>query len=106
MTWKNDAGKIIKLIFGLAVALSGGFFLWLEMKDGAQHAHTGHVYLLAAWIAIGCIIIAPSVMVGAAKQLVVLIPFDIKVGGKRKTDPPDAESPVPAIVVPPESPGK
>jgi hypothetical protein len=82
VTWANDARKIIKLAFGLLIALSGGFFLWLEMKDGAASAHTGHVYAFAAWIAIGCIIIAPSVIGSAIKTLLGFLP-SVKFGGDK-----------------------
>lgn len=78
MSFTDDARKVLTLLFGLAVTASGGFFLWRVMQSVPLDRHL--VYVAVAWIAVGCLIIAPKVLYEALKQLLSLFP-SIKIGG-------------------------
>jgi ABC-type uncharacterized transport system permease subunit len=86
MTWENDARKIVTMAFGLALAGLGGFFLWLEMRS--PPAHSTHIYVFSGFIAVGCLIVAPSTFFGALQKAVGLIPSVTISGGRRANDPP------------------
>lgn len=79
MSFSDDAKKIAVALFGVLIAGAGGFFLWRYMQPPTvidRHI----VYAFSAWIAVGCILIAPKQIIGAFKQLVALLP-PIKIGG-------------------------
>lgn len=76
---------VLRTLFGLAVSVTSGFFLHRAFHQ-APFAETFALVCMAG-IFLGALIMAPSVVSSAAKQIVVLLPFDIKVGGRRKTDP-------------------
>lgn len=74
---------------GFAVFLFGGYLLIVEMQKPASHP--GHVYLFAGMMAFGTLLIVPSAVGEGLKQVIVVVgPYlpDIKIGGRRKTDPP------------------
>jgi hypothetical protein len=84
MSFSSEARKILVLLFGVANALAGGFFLWLEMQG--KTPHSGHVYLFAGWIALGMAMVAPSQVLGTAKAILALLP-SIKIGGNGASKP-------------------
>lgn len=77
MTFQSDAQKILVLLFGIANAAAGGMFLWRLMQISPLDRHL--VYLAVGWIALGSLMIAPSTLVSAAKQLFALLP-SIRIG--------------------------
>jgi hypothetical protein len=77
MSWREDFKKILAALLGLALCLSGGFFLYLEMSGTDRHPE--HVYVFAAMMAVGCLIVAPSTIGAALKQLASILP-SIKIG--------------------------
>lgn len=77
---------VLRTLFGLAVAITSGAFLHRTFHQ-TPFAETFALVCMAG-IFLGALIMAPSVVSSAAKQIVVLLPFDIKIGGRRKTDPP------------------
>lgn len=87
MTIRSVLTHIVSQLFGLAMALVGCGLLFLEYHDGAEHAHTTHVIIFTAIFGIGCLIIAPTLVSGAANKLVMIV-LDAKKGGLRWTDPP------------------
>lgn len=81
MTVKSDAAKIAVALFGLLIAAAGAFFLWRYMQPPTvidRHV----VYAFSAWIAVGCVLIAPKQILGAFKQIIALLPT-IKIGGSQ-----------------------
>lgn len=89
--------KRIGLVLGVGLLGFGAYLLWFEMQKATPH--TPHVYLMASMMALGTLLIAPAAVGEGLKQVVVVIgPYlpDIKIGGRRKSDPPE-----PDVVVPP-----
>lgn len=79
MSLSDDAKKIAVALLGVAIAGAGGFFLWRYMQPPTvidRHV----VYAFSAWIAVGCVLIAPGPIMSALKQLIALLP-SIKIGG-------------------------
>lgn len=72
------------------IALVIGFVsLWLLVYEAmlGKDAHTQHLFLFSGGILVSIAIGLPSVFFATAKQIVVLIP-EIRVGGRRWSDPP------------------
>jgi hypothetical protein len=100
MTVKSVLSHIAGQVFGFAMALVGCGLLFLEYHDGAAHAHTSHVIIYTAIFGVGCLIIAPALVSGAANKLVMIV-VDAKKGGLRWTDPPGDIPAKPKIEKPP-----
>lgn len=79
MTFESTGKQIAVAILGVVIAGAGGFFLWRYMQPPTvidRHI----VYAFSAWIAVGCVLIAPSPIMSALKQLVALLP-SVRIGG-------------------------
>jgi len=76
---------VLRTIFGLAIAVVAGFFLWLELKDGVAAAHTTHIYIFTAFFGVGLGIVAPELFFGSVKRGILIL-IDAKAGGLRFTD--------------------
>ena len=85
MTWQANTRAVTTAMFGLSNALVGFYFLHMEMNQ--KPPSNPLVYLFAAWIGIGFLIIAPSLMLGAFQPALALL-GQVRIGGDRKTDPP------------------
>jgi hypothetical protein len=87
------------------MALVGVALFYGEYREGASHAHTTHVVIAFVIFGIGCLIIAPALVGGAANKFITII-VDARKGGLRWTDPPeDAKPGTPVIAKPPEGAG-
>lgn len=87
----NILTKIVGPLLGIAISAFGAALLIIEMQKAA--VHSGHVYLFAGMFGFGCLLIVPSVVAGAMKQVIVVVgPYlpEVRIGGRRKTDPPEA----------------
>jgi hypothetical protein len=92
--WEDVKAELLALarvVFGLAIAAVGGFFLYLEFHVPATH--TTHIAIFAGGILLGLAIMWPTVVIGTAKQIIVLMPIDVKLNGLRKTDPQSPTDP-------------
>lgn len=90
-------GRILTTLLGLALALFGAWLLHREISLGV-HAHTQHIWAFVGMIAFGMLIIVPTTVFDRVKQIVVIVVErmpEIRIGGKRKYDPP-APRPGPA----------
>lgn len=85
MSFQKDLKVFARVLFGAVNAGVAGFFLWLEYHK--SETGTLRVELLVAWIAFGLATMWPTLVLGTAKQIIILLP-DVKFGGLRKTDPP------------------
>lgn len=84
---RQFAREFSVFLLGVFLAALGLGLLFLEYKEGPAHAHTTHIFIYVAIFGIGMLIIAPSVITGAANKMVMLV-LDAKKGGARWTDPP------------------
>lgn len=101
----RDKLKVIAAdLFGLILACIGIGLLMLEYKDGAAHAHVSLVFLYVAIFGLGCLIIAPTLITGAAQKLTVLV-LDARKGGSRWSDPAADKPKEPVIEKPPAGAG-
>ena len=95
-------------VFGFALAVLGIALLLAEYADGPSHAHTSHIFAYIAIFGVGCLIVAPVLITGAATKLVMII-VDARKGGLRWSDPPPDSPPVapkPSVIEkPPEGAG-
>ncbi len=80
MSFSGDARKVLVLLFGLANAGAGGFFLYRTMNVSPVDRHL--VYVFVGWIALGALMVAPSTLIAAAKQLFSFLP-QVKIGGQQ-----------------------
>lgn len=79
MTFESTARQVATTILGLVIAGGSGFFLWIAMHQKPTiDVHL--VYPLMGGVFFGAILIAPRVMIDAAKQLLALLP-SVKIGG-------------------------
>lgn len=79
MTFESTAKQIATTILGIVIAGGSGFFLWIAMHE--QPTINVHlVYPLMGGVFLGAVLIAPKVMIDAAKQLLALLP-SVKIGG-------------------------
>lgn len=88
MTWKDDAGAVLRTLFGLSLAAVCGGFLRLEMKSAV--VHSGHVYLFASGMALGCLVAVPSLMSAALGQAVKFLAAILQALRSGPTPPPPA----------------
>jgi hypothetical protein len=89
--------KYVAGIFGLLVTAFSGFMLWHVMQGPTVDRHL--VYLFAAGVGFGMLLIIPTMIVGALKSLLGVIgPYlpQVVIGGRRATDPPTVVQPVDA----------
>jgi hypothetical protein len=98
MKWLSEkTGKhLLAAVLGLITASLGAVLLVSEVRQGAT-AHSGHIYVFAGMFGLGLLLIAPSLVAGAVKSIVVVVaPYlpEVKIGGRRKSDPPKNESDV------------
>jgi hypothetical protein len=92
--WEDVKAELLALarvVFGLAIAAVGAFFLYLEFH--VPPTHTTHIAIFAGGILLGLAIMWPTVVIGTAKQIIVLLPVDVKLNGLRKTDPQSPTDP-------------
>lgn len=106
MTIRSVIDHLATQLFGFVIALVGVVFLYFEYRNGAEHSHTTHVILYTGIFGVGCLIIAPTLISGAANKLVMIV-IDAKKGGLRWTDPPatPAKPPTPVVEKPPAGAG-
>lgn len=81
-------------IIGLAVAVLGAWLLVAEMQRPVTQP--GNVYTFAAMIGFGCLLVIPAAISSAVKQLIIVVgPYlpEIRIGGRRRSDPPGPPAP-------------
>jgi len=84
--------KYISGVVGLLIAAASGFALWSLMQPTIppQLPDRHLVYLFAAGVFFGALLIIPTVIVTTLKSLMGVIgPYLPVIGGRRATDPPD-----------------
>lgn len=85
---KSEPFVTAGLLVGLILIAGGFFFLYLEMHEGIKEAHTNHIYVFAGMIGLGCLAIAPKILVSAIRGVVDAVsPIVPKINfGRRKGD--------------------
>lgn len=80
-------------LIGLALLLFGGWLLFTEMQK--PESHSAHIYVFAAMMAFGCLLIVPASIGDGLKAVVVVVgPYlpKVQIGGRRVDDPPAPDS--------------
>lgn len=86
--------KYLSAAIGLLVTAFSGFMLWRVMQGATVDRHL--VYLFAAGVGFGMLLIIPTMIVGALKSLLGVIgPYlpQVMIGGRRASDPPVTAAP-------------